>query len=228
MEESKVFKNIWRFNALIIAAAGCLAIVIMLFAGYMIYKDNTRTKHRNEIVNVDPETKVEETFRLGRIDHVKGSKTVIVPLYSDQSFNLKYSGKSTASTRNLMFSNMHTELNKWLLPTNKYLIPRYNLINESNSYDKENDIITILYHIVKSDTNNDNRLTTNDALTIALSNPEGDNYKEVLSNVDSVLGYDLINTQAIAIMFNRNGQGYTAYINLTDFTVKKEIALPKI
>jgi hypothetical protein len=29
-------------------------------------------------------------------------------------------------------------------------------------------------------------------------------------------------------MFNRNSQGYTVYINLTDFSVTKEIALPKI
>ncbi len=229
MEENKIFKNIWRFNAIIISIAGILAIVVLIFASYLIFKETNRNKYRNEIVNVDPETNIKETFRLGRIEHIKGSESVIVPLYSDQTFDLNYSGsKSTASTRNLMFSNMRTETNRWLLPNNNYLISSHRLINESNSYDRDKDIITILYNIVKTDTNNDSRLTENDNLTIALSDPNGKNYTEVLLNVENVLGYDLINKQAIAIMFNRKGQGYTAYINLSNLKVTKEIELPKI
>lgn len=229
MEDSKLFKKIWRFNAIIIAAVGILAFFILLFAGYQIYKQQTRTKHRTEIVNVDPETKAKETYRLGEVKHVNGSQSVIVPLYSDQSFDLRYSGgKSTASTRNILFSNMHTETSKWLLPTNKYLIPRYRLINKSNSYNRDEDIVTILYHIIKEDTNNDSRLTENDEVTIAFSKPEGSEYTEVLKNIDKVLGYELLNNETIAIMFNRKGQGYTAYVNLLNFTVSKEIELPKV
>lgn len=229
MEESKFFRNIWRFNAMIIAIAGMLAVAVLLFAGYLMFNEQTRTKHKNEIVNIDPETEIEETYRLGNINHVKGSQSVIVPLYSDQSFDLRYSGgKSTLSTRNLLFSNMHTEVSNWLLPTNNYLIPRYSLINESNSFSSDETIITILYRIVKSDTNNDSRLTENDELTISLSKPDGSDFTEVLKNIDDILGYELLNQNALSIMFNRKGQGYTAYINLKDFKVTKEIELPKI
>jgi len=229
MEESKFFKNVWRFNALIIAVAGVLAVVVLLFAGYLIYNEQARTKYKNEIVNIDPETKIEEVFRLGRVKHVNGSQAVIVPLYSDQSFDLRYSGtKSTASTRNLLFSNMHNEESNWLLPTNDYLIPQYNLINKSNSYSSDEDIVTILYRIVVSDTNNDSRLTENDELSIHLSNPDGSEFTEILKNIDDVLGYELINQEALAIMFNRGGQGYTAYVSLKNFEVTKEIELPKI
>jgi len=229
MEESKVFKNIWRFNAFVIAAVGLLAIIVLLFATYKIIKETTRERHRSEIVNVDPDTKIKESFRLGRIKHVNGSDSVIVPLYSDQDFSLRYSGsKSTVSTRNMLFSNMSKETNSWLLPTNKFLISEHRLVNNPDTWDKDKKVITILYYIVKRDTNKDERLTSNDRLTLALSTPEGESYTEVISNVDDVLGYDVLSEEAIAVIFNRDNQGYTAYINLSDFSITKEIALPKI
>ena len=229
MEESKLFKNIWRFNSIIIAVVGILAVIVLVFAIYMIYKETNRNRYRHEIVNIDSQTNIEENFRLGNVEYVKGSQSVIVPLYSVQNFSLKYSGsKSTTSTRNLLFSNMHSETNKWLLPTNDFLIASHRLINESNCYDTDKDIVTILYQIVKNDTNNDSRLTDNDKLTVAFSDPTGNNYTEVINNIDSVLGYDVLDKKAIAIMFNRDGQGYTVYIDLSNFAVKKEIALPKL
>jgi hypothetical protein len=229
MEESKVFKNIWRFNSLIIAAVGILAIGVLLFVGYQIYKDTTKKRNRIDIVNIDPEKEINESFRLGRLQHVKGSEAVIVPLLSDQSFSLKYSGsKSTASTRNILFSNMRTENNHWLLPTNDYLISDYKLINESNSWNHDKDVITIFYYLIKEDTNEDKRLTSNDNLTLALSTPAGKGFTEVLVNIDEILGYDVIDEKSVAVIFNRDNQGYTAYINLTDFSLTKEVMLPKI
>ena len=229
MEESKVFKNIWRFNAIIIAIAGVLSVTVLIFSIYMIYKESNRDRHRNEIVNIDQKTKIQESFRLGSIEHVKGSQAVIVPLYSEQKFSHKYSGsKSTTSTRNLLFSNMHNEINKWLLPSNDFLIVSHKLINETNSYDSNKNIITILYQIVKSDSNNDSRLTENDQLTIAISEPDGKKYTEVIKDVDELLGYDVLSKQDLAIMFSREHQGYIAYIDLTDIRITKEIKLPKI
>ncbi len=229
MEDNKLFKNIWRFNALIIAAVGVLGIIVLLFTLFMIVQEITGNKYRSEVVNIDSATNIEETFRLGSINHVKGSETVIVPLYSDQSFSLGYSGsKSTASTRNLLFSNMASETNSWLLPTNEYLIAEYRLVNESNTWDEEKDVISILYYIVKSDTNKDERLTRNDRLILALSTPEGEQFTEVLEDVDNVLGYDVLDGDIMAVMFNREGKGYTAYINLADFSITKEFALPSV
>ena len=229
MEESRIFKNVWRFNAIIIAVAGILSIIVLLFASYMIIKETRGKRHHFEIVNIDPETKIEETFRLGGIEHVSGSESVIVPLYSDQDFSLNYSGnKSTVSIRNILFSNMLIDKNSWLLPTNKFLISEHRLINESNSWDRDEKVLTILYYIVKNDTNKDNRLTSNDKLTVALSTPDGENYSEVIFNVDDVLGYTVLNKNALAVMFNRENQGYTAYIELSNFSVTKEKALPPI
>jgi len=228
MEESKFFKRVKRFNTVVIAIAGIVAVVMLMFASYFMFSDFTRIKHKHEMVNIDPETEVEETFRLGLMKHIKGSQSVIVPLYSKQNFDVRYSGKSTQSTRNLLFTNMQTGLSNWLLSNNNYLIPQYNLINKSNSYKDDEDIVTILYRIVKSDTNKDSRLTENDNLSVSISKPDGTGFTEILGNIEEILGYDLINQEALAIMFYRSGRGYTAHVSLVDFKVTKEIELPQI
>ena len=228
MEETKFFKNIWRFNALIIACAGLLAMAVLLFAGYMFYDDMKRSRHQNRIVNVDPETNIEEVFRLGRVQRITGTQSVIIPLNAKQKYSMSYSsGKSASSVRNILFSNMHTEASKWLLPNNQFLIANHRLLNKENSYGDNYNVVTILYDVVKSDTNNDSRLTTNDKLTIAMSDPEGNNYTEVLDTIDEVLGYEILDKEALAIVFNRGDQGYIAYINFVDFKIVKEVELPK-
>lgn len=228
MEDSKLFKNIWRFNAVIIALAGMLGVIVLLFSSYLIYQETTRDRFKREVVNVDTETNIKEKFRLGQLHPIKGSTSVLIPLYSDQSYTANYSGsKSTTSTRNILFSDLANETNTWLLPHKKFLISEYKLINESNSYSSDEDIITILYEIVKNDTNNDSRLTENDQLILSLSRPDGSNFTEVIKDIDTVIGYELISKEVLAILYSRKNQGFIAYIDLDGFKLKKDSELPK-
>lgn len=54
------------------------------------------------------------------------------------------------------------------------------------------------------------RVLQGDKLTLALSTPEGERYTKVIDNVDDVLGFELLDKEAIAVMFNRDKQGYIA------------------
>lgn len=230
MEESKLFKSLWRFNSIVIAAAGVFALIAVLITiGVLVY-EFSGTRHRNEVVNIDPEMEKKESFRLGSVQQVEGSDSVIVPLYTKQTFSQMYSSgsKSSNAMRNILFSNMRAETNAWLLPSNKFLITQHILMGNRYRADRREDVVSIFYHIVKRDTNGDKNLTSHDKLTLALSTPEGERYTEVIDNVDDVLGYDLLDKDAIAVMFNRDEQGYIAYIDLSDFSVKKEIELPKV
>ncbi|MEP3415014.1 MAG: hypothetical protein ABJN66_08220 [Gilvibacter sp.] len=65
MEESKVFKNIWRFNAIVIMLVGVLGFVLSLFACVMIYKDMTRDRNVRNIVNIEESPEKKEEWQLG-------------------------------------------------------------------------------------------------------------------------------------------------------------------
>lgn len=229
MEESKLFKNIWRFNAIVIALAGSLAVIVLLFFISIMYQDNNRRQYRTETVNIDSEANIQELFRLGKVIPIKGSNSIMFPLYSDQKFPLGYSrSKSTNSTRNILFSNLLTKKSHWLLPNNSFLISHHKLLNESNTYSSDQDIVAIIYHIVKADTNGDERLTKNDLITVALTDIEGANYTEILPDIQELLGYKIINKDSIAISFNRDEQGYIYYIDMNTYKITEEIMLPKI
>lgn len=230
MENSKLFQNIWRFNAVVIATAGVLAIIGLVFGIFVVYKQATRDRHTSDIVNIDPNTNIEQRFRFGRMQHIKGSKSVLVPLYSDQKFSIGVSSnKSSASTRNLLFINLHTEANKWLFPNNDFLIVTHQMIRKTgNYYDENEDVVANLYHIVKTDSNNDSRLTDSDKFTLALSNPYGENYAEVLHDIDHALNYELLDKNTIAFMYDRNTRYSIAYISLKDFSIIKQIELAQI
>jgi hypothetical protein len=229
MEESKTFRNIWRFNAIIIAIAGVLAIIVLSLAAILLFKENTRNHRTNEIVNLNPKTNIKEIFQLGNIEHVQGYSSVIIPLNSDQDFNLGYSGsKSSVSTRNLLFTNLNLGTSHWLFSNNGYLISSHRLIRNSDSYNEDKPVLCILYYIVKSDTNGDMKLTESDDLTIAISKPDGTNYQEILSDVKDVLGYEVLGQETIAILFARNQKSYIQYVNIADLKTTKQIELPKL
>ena len=229
MEESKTFRNIWRFNAIIIAIAGVFAIIVLSLAAILLFKESTRIHHTNEIVNLNPKTNIKEIFRLGNLEHVQGYSSVIIPLNSDQDFNLGYSGsKSSVSTRNLLFTNLNLGTRHWLLSNNSYLISSHHLIRDSDSYNEDKPVLSILYYIVKSDTNGDMKLTDSDDLTIAISKPDGTNYQEILSDVNDVLGYEVLDQETIAILFARNEKNYIQYVSIADLKNTKQIELPKL
>jgi hypothetical protein len=125
-----------------------------------------------------------------------------------------------------MFSNFKTGSNNWIFPNNNYLITNHELVTESRSYNKEGrPVLCVLYYIVKSDSNGDTKLTEADATTIAISNPDGTNYSELVSDVKDVLGYEVVDKSTIAILFSRSNGGVMQYIDLTSFKKTKELEI---
>ena len=229
MEESKLFKNIWRFNAIVIALAGSLVVIVLLFFISIMYQDNNRRQHRNKTVNIDSEANIQELFRLGQIIPIKGSNSIMFPLYSEQKFPRGYSGsKSTNSTRNILFFNLLTQKSHWLLPNNSFLISNHKLLNESHTYNSNQDLLAIIYNIVKADTNGAQRLTENDLITIAFTDIEGANYTEIIPDIQKLLGYKIIDKDLIAISFKRDEEEYIYYIDMNTYKITQEIILPEI
>lgn len=126
MEENKVFKNIWRFNAIVIMLVGVLGVALALFACIMIYKDITRDRSVRNIVNLEESNEKKEEWQLGSITSVKGTDILMVPLHSEQSYSRGSYSKSASSTRNYLFINVETNKKYWLFGKNDYLITQTN------------------------------------------------------------------------------------------------------
>lgn len=55
MEETKLFRTVWRINSLILMAAGVLGVGFLCFGGVMVVRDITRTRNTRNIVNIEDE-----------------------------------------------------------------------------------------------------------------------------------------------------------------------------
>ncbi|WP_028585029.1 hypothetical protein [Desulfogranum mediterraneum] len=228
MEETVFFKRIWRFNALVISLAGVLAILVLLFAGYHLLQDLFRSRQVGNIVNLAEEEGVEEEWTLGKIRTVVGSGHLMVPLESDQSYAQSYYSKSTTSYRNILFIDLQSSEKSWLLPENNWLILSSQVAPEDDYREQQRKARVIIYTIVKSDTNRDERLSSRDKLTIALSAPSGRSYTEILPSIDRLIGYALAGADGLLILYEKNKVAYSARVSLHDFTLLTNEALPRV
>jgi len=177
---------------------------------------------------VQEENNVKEKWQLGYMSNIQGSPYVMIPLNSDQSYAQSYYSKSSSSARNYLFINSQNNEKHWLFGTNQYLITDTALLSEKEYGSDEREVQAILYKIVKSDTNSDNRLTNDDLQAVGLSLPSGKGYKEILEGIDLFIGQRLIDKDTLLIVFQREGIGFSANVDLSGFTISNETELPKV
>ena len=227
MEENQFFRFVWRFNALVIMIAGLLTIVVLGLGASQIFGDMTRRQKRN-IVNIDNNNIVKEKWEFGNLQEIEGTSYVIVPLYSDQSYAQSYYSKSTNSIRNYLFIDEETGKSEFLFPHNNFLINNKSFIFDKIANNQGKNIQAIIYNLIKEDTNNDKRLTNSDLLTMALSKSSGNGYKEVLTGLDKLLGYKVVNSNSLLVLYQKNEIVYSAKVSLSNFSLSNEVELPKI
>jgi CRISPR/Cas system CMR-associated protein Cmr1 (group 7 of RAMP superfamily) len=228
MDENKFFKFVWRFNGLVLLVAGILAIGVICFAGYGIFQETTRERQVRNIVNVADKTDLDEKWRLGYLKDVDGTPYLMIPLHSDQSYAQSYYSKSSYSTRNYLFINSDTNQKHWLLDTNDYLIMNDEMLSVEKNNAKNRKVRAILYHMVKKDTNGDGRLTHDDLSVVALSKPDGTEFREIFSDLDVFIGHRVIDKNSALLIYQKNGKGYSATLSLKNFELSTATELPKV
>lgn len=226
MEENKFFKLVWRFNGLVISVAGVLAVGIFLFVTYKLFQDVTRDRTTRNIVNIEENSEIKENWRLGQFSK-SNEKTLMIPLYSDQSFDRAYFSKSSNSTRNYLFINTETSQKQWLFNHTNYLIERSDKLKEGD-YNSDKPIIAILYQLIQLDSDQDDRLSASDLSTLAVTNPDGSGYKEFLKDVDKIVDHTLLNQTELFLIYQKSGESYSARLNLESFEITKTDELPKV
>lgn len=228
MENSQFFKQVWRINGVIIMVAGLLAIGVLMFAAYQIFKETIRERGVSGIVNIEASGEVKEKWQLGYLSSIQGTSFVMIPLSSDQQYSQSYYDKSALSIRNYLFINKQENQQHWLLSSNDHLIMKADVLSDSASSGQRSAALAILFTVITSDTNGDDRLTAKDVKNVAISQPSGQAYREVLQGIDRVVGYSLTGKESLLLVYQRGDVGYTMTINLTDFSTSNEAVLPKI
>lgn len=227
MEQNRFFRILWRFNAVVISLVGIVSFVCLLFGGYQIFKDITRKSSSQNIVNIETSDEVKIDWHLGSSEKIKGHSVLKIPLFSGQKYSQSYYSKSVKSSRNYLFINTETDSKHWLFSHNDYLVESAEELGLGGCQSQKISL-AIIYEVIKSDTNIDMRLTNSDLKTLAISKPDGTNYIELVTELDDVIDYDVVNDNLVYVLYKKNDVVYSASINLSNFAVQNETEIPKV
>jgi len=227
MKEKNIFQTIWKIDAVLILIGGLIALVVFGYSAYMIFQDVFRSRDVSSMVNIEANMQMSSEWALGDFDRLEGTDYLMAPVYSTQSYQAAYYEKGTSAVRNYLFVNAIDKSSLWLVPHNNYLILSRH--KEFYSPPRGSSFVTWLrYEVVKSDTNQDGRLTRDDKRTIGISDPNGDRYSELITNIDQILGYEMLNENSFLIFYRKDTKNYIAEINISERSIIVTNELPEI
>ncbi len=215
------FHYVWRFNAIAIAVAALLAILLMIFAAIVIVKDITRDRNARNVVNIssDDPSDIDFQYNLNAGEY-SDNGIVSFKLVMTQEFEFVYSSsKTTQNTVNYLLFDINTREQRWLLESNDQLILQRSTL-KFDQEDKDEPAAAHLYTLITSDTNQDGNLSESDDKTIAIAQHDGTGFKILFDDVANTPSIENAGEGRIILTY-RDLQGLliVAEISLSDFSV---------
>lgn len=188
METNRTFLWITRINSvlfllLLLLGVGIAVISVIKAIGW----NDTRAV---EVVKEEQQAEPQENLRLGNINRVCGHDVKYVELQTESGGKFASSGRGSR-TRNVIFFSGESNRAHWLFDTNQYLINNLRPIPYRYSDCDDKKTRVIYYDVVTKDSNHDGLLSGDDAHIIAISDPNGRNYLELITDATKVLDYEL-------------------------------------
>ena len=135
---------------------------------------------------------------------------------SERGYYSESSDYGGAVVHNYVFFDLERETLRRLLPTNDYLILTTSGLTGKTDNEKTSCTLWYLYSIVKTDTNGDKKLSSQDRQTLAVSDAGGAGYAEILSDVEHVYGYALQASNTLFVFYLKNSSKYMTKIDLSN------------
>jgi len=217
-----LFRTVWRINAFVILLAGLLLSALAILAMIMLARELSRERVSTGTARTDPEVVKGEVFELGNMRRLRGTPVLLLELISRQPYGGMSSSKEAASVRNLLFYDSETAKNSWLF-TQYGLLANIRPLAEGG--DEKARIRWILLEQVAHDTNRDGRLNLQDAHAMGVVDADGQGYKDVLQNVERVLGVEFLSDAVVAVAYSEVNADYVAEIDLPRREVRRRTLL---
>jgi hypothetical protein len=229
--ETGFFVYVWRFNALAIAGAAIVLIVLGLYAVVTIFKQETRVRQVTNVVNVG-DKEVSEDFTMGDPSAIEGTTYVRVPFYRGQFYSSgSFYPKSTGpNVVNYLFLNISTNESRWLLETAGQLFMSSLVVYSKIKHlrDEPRTAVGLVHTLVEKDTNGDERLTDKDALTLAVSDVDGSNYRNLIEGIERLYSVEQIADDKVLVLYQKNQQAVYELYSVPAMVRLQQSSIPRI
>jgi len=224
--KARLFRFVWRANALIILAAGVCALVLVGILAATQLKWMFRERHVNAVVNTDTTRHIDETLRLGRATKISGQPWMLVDLSSEQGYDQGSYSKSAEAVRNYAFVSA-AEPVRWLYDHNRFLVLDVTQLPGTSYQENDHPTALVSFLVVEEDTDHDRRLTTRDDAVLVFTRPDGSSRTTVLRGIKGNVSQEKIGDQVLTVYNGADGYASAAF-SVQDFTKLREekIVLP--
>jgi hypothetical protein len=217
-------------NKVIVLVGGFLAIALMGYIAYQIFKHTTRTRSVENVIlasSGDPNVKTTKVG-LGTFETIEGTPYRIAPVVTNQVSDRGYYSKGTSSPTNYLILNVKDKSALRLTPKNNNLFIQMQKVGQNDKDGKLVKTFGIWYAVVKADTDGDKRLTHEDRQTIAISDISGANYTEVIPKVDRLLKTFQISQTNVLTVYESEDKNFATELDLSQRKAIETKELPAI
>lgn len=229
----KFFPLLWRFNALVIAAAGSLALFLAAYAAYYVARDIFRTAYTaQDIARVEPDAGgkaagqpagIDTRLRATNFARITGTSLLWSPLMATQAYDYRFSSKEASSTRNYIFYDTATGESRKLFASDDQII--FNATHLRRTEDAKDAMdappLALYLHVVARDANGDG-LLSHDTAVVALARPDGSGLVKLDALQGRAIGTRVSDDgTSIVIMLDQNDKIAAAHVDLATFQIIK-------
>ncbi|MEI6427478.1 MAG: hypothetical protein WCO45_03685 [Pseudanabaena sp. ELA607] len=205
MKFRRFVSYVWHINAFLILFVGLLAGGILALSALQLLRDMTQRRAVSDVANVSPQEVTLAKAEVGDFEVIPQTNVARAPLYVKQEYDYRISGKEASSIRNYLFFDGNQKVSYWLKAKNDGLIissiPVFNLPNSNDSKPSVKPL-SIIYVLLESDTNQDQRLNEADLKTIAISSPTGKQFKSLVQGVTRFHGHTVSPEGKVTIFYH--------------------------
>ncbi|MBX9682262.1 MAG: hypothetical protein K2X41_00585 [Hyphomicrobium sp.] len=226
---TRLFRLIWRFNALSIAVVSMLGLVIGLFGTYQIARDLFRPNRASDTARVAPldgsgkmtgdPPGVETDLELSTFTRIRGTPILASQLTATQSYDFRYSSKQAGSRRNVVFYDTASGRSRKLLPDNaRLIIDAQELRGDTDNNDAAPR--ALFYRLIEADSTGDGVLNGDDRATAALARADGQGLTRLDTVAGDYLGNAVIGDGATLILMVGDAKAAKAvHVDLATFKI---------
>ena len=240
MKSRLTFRTIWRIDALIILIGGVGAFLMFGYTVFELAGSQFRSSQNQDVVNVQRHAEVR--WRLGNFETIPGAGYMVAPVSAVQSDSTGLPDKVLSSgsrsdeasaIRNYLFVSLKDKSSRRLIPNNDRLILSMEWLAADGSTvprmgGDKTPVKWLIFRVVPADTDGDGRLTESDRKAIAVANPDGSQYAEVLRDADAFLGQTWLAGDKLIVAYSAGARHLVAEIGLPDRKITATEELPKI
>ena len=230
MNRAKIFQFIQASNTVTVFAASLMAIALFGGGAALLAADSlfSRQTYSGDSIAIEPEEESETKLELEGFRPLSGTPYLIADQvarqYKSRGVLSSSSYDKQVSTRNYLFFDGNGKTSHWLRPNSDFLFLEKRELTQSQD-DADSTVQCLLYSLVKADSNDDQQLNYDDAKAIALSDPSGKNYQELIQNIDQVQQIHQQNDQRVLVFYRADEKHYVADI---DFVQGKLLATQEL